>query len=294
MVFQTSLPTVPAGAEAVSLLGQPLTRPAISEDARQRMEQQLAVARAEYEAKPESVEAAVWVGRRLAYLGRYRDSIEWYSKALERHGASAKLLRHRGHRYLTIRALKLAKADFEAAARLLATTPDVVEPDGVPNARNTPISSLHSNVWYHLALVHFLLGDNKSALEASEHGMKVSGNPDRLVSQSYWQYLILRRLGRHDEAMRLLDPIRPDLDVIENHAYLRLLLAYKGELNPDVLAGEAKGDIEVPTIAFGLGAFALLEGDNGKARKHFERATAGASWPAFGFIASEAELARMR
>ena len=123
--------------------------------------------------------------------------------------------------------------------------------------------------------------------------MKVSGNPDRLVSQTYWRYLTLRRLGRDQEASQALAPITAELDLIENHSYLNLLLVYKGELSADSVMEEATGAIESPTTAFGLGAFFLLEGDSDRASEFFKRAIAGTAWPAFGFIAAEAELVRL-
>ena len=35
---------------------------------------------------------------------------------------------------------------------------------------------------------------------------------------------------RPEDAMAVLDPITPDMEIIENHAYHRLCLFYKGEL----------------------------------------------------------------
>ncbi len=291
IVFQT-LPKVAEGAEAMSLAGDPLDRPDFDPTTRKRLQADLDIALAAYEASPNDADAIVWVGRRLGYLGRYRDAIEWFSQKLDEQGPNAKFLRHRGHRYISIRAFDRAVADFEEASKLIEGTEDEVEPDGVPNARNTPISSLHSNIWYHLALARYLVGDFDGALSACDEGMKVSGNPDRLVSQTYWRYLTLRRLGRHEEASKALAAINADLDLIENHSYLKLLLVYKGDLSADSVMEEAAGAIESPTTAFGLGAFFMLEGDEDRATRFFNRATSGTSWPAFGFIAAEAELNR--
>lgn len=292
LALQT-LPKVQDGAEATSLFGVPLYKAALTGESRDRLQANLDDALADYEKRLNDIDAIVWVGRRLGYLGRYRDAIEWFSQNLDKHGPDAKLLRHRGHRYISIREFKLAVADFEEAAHLIEGTEDEVEPDGVPNERNQPISSLHSNVWYHLALAHYLLGNFEKALVACDRGMGVSGNPDRLVSQTYWRYLILRRLGRDEDAMEALKPINAELDLIENHSYLNLLLVYKGESSADSVMADATGAIESPTTAFGLGAFFQFEGDETRAKEFFERATSGTSWPAFGFIAAEAELERV-
>lgn len=291
--FPDQLPALAPGVEAISLRGTSLMRPDPSPDSRARLEADLARAREDYVRNPKSVDAAVWVGRRLAYLGRFREAIRHYSDALERFGAEPRLLRHRGHRYLTVRLIGPAIADFEMAGRLIIGKPDEIEQDGIPNARNQPISSLHSNIWYHLALARYLTGEWEPALRACDRGMKVSGNPDRMASQTYWRYLVLRRLDKEQEARQALNPIRADLDVVENHAYLRLLLVFRGDLEPGAALDLGTGANDEPTTAFGLGAHLLANGDRVRARALFERATAGRSWPAFGFLAAEAELARM-
>src|SRR5690606_8383587 len=90
-------------AEALSLLGQPLFAPAIDGDARRRMEAQLAEARAAYERQPNDADAIIWLGRRLAYLGYYRDAIEVFSEGIAKHPDDARFYRHRGHRFITTR-----------------------------------------------------------------------------------------------------------------------------------------------------------------------------------------------
>jgi hypothetical protein len=91
----------------------------------------------------------------------------------------------------------------------------------------------------------------------------------------------------------VLEPIRSDLDVIENHAYHRLLLMYKGELPPDALASaSASGALDDVTTAYGVGNWYLYNGDTTRARAMFQRIVASGNWAAFGGIAAEAELAR--
>ncbi|MHC5071708.1 MAG: tetratricopeptide repeat protein, partial [Planctomycetota bacterium] len=85
---------------------------------------------------PRDEERIIWYGRRLAYIGRYEEAIGVYSKGLAVHPDSPKLLRHRGHRYITLRRFADAIADLERAGQLIDTRPDEVEPDGIPNARN--------------------------------------------------------------------------------------------------------------------------------------------------------------
>ena len=87
--------------------------------------------------------------------------------------------------------------------------------------------------------------------------------------------------------------IAPDLEIIENEAYHKLLLLFNGSKTAEeLLATEAKAPTDPATIAYGVGMWQLLNGDADSATKRFEAAVAGENWPAFGFIAAEVELAR--
>ena len=288
----------PAGAqgpvEAVSLLGDSLRRPRIAAESEARMLAQLDSARRALAASPDSPDALIWLGRRTAYLGRFREAIAIFGDGIRQHPGDARFLRHRGHRYLSTRMLDAAVADFERAAALVRGQPDVVEPDGQPNARNIPTSTLQSNIWYHLGLAHYLKGDFERALTAYRECMAVSENPDMLVATSHWLYMTLRRLGRDAEAARVLEPITRDLAVIENVSYHRLLLLYKGVLPVDSLTAAAEGDaaLQDATAGYGVGNWHLYNGRRAEAEGVFRRIVATGPWAAFGFIAAEADLAR--
>src|SRR5690606_38564210 len=142
-----------------SLTYTPLSAPELEPETRARHEADLARAQAAYDATPENADSIIWLGRRLAYLGRYRDAIEVFSRGVALHPDDARMYRHRGHRYITVRKLNDAIRDLERAAELTRNLPDEVEPDGAPNRYNIPTSTLQSNIWYHLALAHYLKHD---------------------------------------------------------------------------------------------------------------------------------------
>jgi len=52
--------------------------------------------------------------------------------------------------------------------------------------------------------------------------------------------------------------------------------------------------VQASTLAYGLGNWYLVRGDKAQARAWFERSIKAGGWPAFGFIASEAELRRLK
>jgi tetratricopeptide (TPR) repeat protein len=286
---------LPQGVEAVSFLGDTLRAFPLSAEVRTRYEQQLADAKRAYDHTPTNADSIVWYGRRLGYLGRIRESIDVYTRGIALYPNDPWLYRHRGHRYITVRELDHAIADLERAASLVEGKPDIVEPDGQPNARNNPIGTLHSNIAYHLALAHYLKGNYERALPIYRRELAEAKNDDRRVSTAHWLYMSLRRLHRDAEAAQVLVPITRSLDVIENGAYHRLLLMYKGELPPDsVLSAGPTGEMSVTdaTAAYGVGNWHFYNGRRPEAERIFRRIIAGGQWGAFGYIAAEVELAK--
>lgn len=280
--------------EATSLSGKPLISLPPAGETKARLEADLAKAQADFDNDPASADAAIWLGRRLAYLGRFRDAIETYTKGIAKHPEEPRLYRHRGHRYITIRKFDLAVADLTKASQLIAGKPDEIEPDGAPNPKGIPRSTLQSNIWYHLGLAHYLKGQFDRALEAYRSGMRVSRvNDDMLVATSDWLYMTLRRLKRDDEARAALEPIKAQMDVIENMAYHARLLMYKGQRTPEsVLNLNTADDVQIATQGYGVGNWYLVNGDRAKAKEIFDRVLAGRAWTAFGFIAAEADTQR--
>lgn len=274
--------------EAVSLLGKSLYSPEPSEDA---MEKYIS-AKEKYEKNPDSIDSLIWYGRRTAYLGRYREAISIFTNGISRFPSDARLYRHRGHRYITLRKFNSAVDDLEKASALITGKEDEVEPDGLPNARNTPVSSLHTNIWYHLALAYYLQNDLENALRTQGMGIEASMNDDMLTAFLHWHYMTLRRLGREKKALEALNSIHQGMDVIENMAYLNLCLFYKGEMKREELLNSKYSSIMNDAAAYGVGNWYLYNGEREKAREIYKKLLSGAGWPSFGYIAAEADYAR--
>ena len=281
--------------EATSLLGKPLVPAPIAPEARKTLEEHLKQAEIVYGRNPDDPDATIWLGRRIAYLGRYRDAIETFSEGIEKHPDDARLYRHRGHRYITVREFPKAIADLTKAAQLVAGKPDEVEPDGQPNARNIPTSTLQSNIYYHLGLAHYLSGDFARAADAYVQCMKVSKNNDMLVATTYWAYLTQLRLGKASEAAALLAPITSGMEIIENASYYRLLRMFKGDVTPESLQEPGAAGLDVVTTRYGIAAWHLANGRRDAALSFLIGIVDGfpQQWPAFGYVAAEADLARL-
>jgi tetratricopeptide (TPR) repeat protein len=280
--------------EATSLAGQPLFIPATIPN-REKLEADLAQAEQTLAANPKDPEALIWVGRRQGYLWRFQDAIATFTKGIERHPDNPKFYRHRGHRYISVRRFANAQADFEKAVSLVKGRPDEIEPDGAPNPTGKPRSTLQFNIWYHLGLAHYLQGQFDRAYDAYVECMKVSNNDDSIVATSDWMWMTLMRLGRNAEAAKVLDRITPKMEILENGSYHRRLLMYKGVEKPEALLDTTKADATtIATQGYGVGNYYAVTGDPAKAREVFRQVTSGEGWNAFGFIAAEADLKRMK
>src|SRR5690606_14141676 len=266
--------------------------PAMPDEVRLEYSRNLEIAAHRYVMEP-SAENLIWYARRKGYLGHYKDAIEALTIGMEKHPGNPRLYRHRGHRYLTLRCLDDAIKDFEEAARLVKGKADEVEPDGLPNAKGIPTSTLQSNIWYHLGLAYYLKRDYAYALRAYDEAQKVSTNPDMKVATSYWHYMTLRRMGRRDEAEKVLEPFAGDVEVIENTDYLKLIRLNRGEARAEDLLSTIKGDADTlgsASLGYGIGNYFLFNGDREKAMTVFQKIVEGNQWASFGYIAAEFEL----
>lgn len=278
--------------EATSLLGKPLFSPAPAEAARARMEADLAGARDALAKSPNDADALIWVGRRTAYLGRYREAIRIFSDGVAKFPNDARFLRHRGHRYITVREFDRAIADLGRARTLVAGKPDQIEPDGQPNARNVPLTTLGSNIRYHLALAYYLKGDFAKAEPVWREAADSVGNADNLVSATHWLYLTLRRLGRRADADKALARITTDLEVIENMSYHSLLLLYRGDRTEAAVLNAAGEGAAGSAVRYGVSAWHAVNGRHSEAERMWRELVALPEWAPFGVIAAEAELTR--
>lgn len=277
---------VPAEAQAMSFLGEPLYPAKPSE----RLLNNLAETKAKYDQNPDDVINIIWYGRRVAYTGDYRRAIEIYSDGIKKFPNEARLYRHRGHRYISVREIDRAVADYEMAAELIKGTEDKIEPDGAPNPQGIYLTSTHSNIYYHLGLSYFLRREWQKSYDAFKMGQDIDLNDDNIVSAGHWMYMNLRRLGKEEEAKASLHNIKEDMEIIENMSYHNLTLMYKGIIPAEQLTDVDPNDPSGAAIAFGVANWFLYNGDEERAYDLMERFMDTSAWSAFGFIAAEKEL----
>lgn len=294
------VPSAPAQPEAYTLDGKPLFPSPESETSLRKKDSLLRIAQQNYQMDTTNLDNIIWLGRRTAYLSRFQEAIAIYTKGLEKHPNAPELYRHRGHRYLSMRQFDLAIADLEKAAAFAKDRDIEIEPDGIPNKIDKPLSTLQFNIWYHWALAYYLKGDFAKAASIYEACMAYSTNPDLITATSDWLYMTYRRLGKKAAASRVLENIKPGMEIIENESYYNRLMMYKGLKKPAELlnleAPPTHTDVLLNTVTqgYGVGNWYLYNGDTTKAIEIFQKVTATDYWIAFGYIAAEAELVRMK
>jgi tetratricopeptide (TPR) repeat protein len=290
---RNELPPVPEGIQGYSLLGDTLETPEITPEIFDEQNQKLVEAVTEYRTDPENAEAVIWLGRRTAYLGQYREAVRIFTEGVYKFPEDPRVYRHRGHRYITLRQFDLAIEDFVQAKQLMRSMPDQVEQDGLPNELNQPTSTLKSNVFYHKGLAHYLKGEFDLAIAEYEASLQLDLTNDMRIALLYWYYMALKRSGNDLKAGEIIEPVTSDIELIENDAYLNLLLVFKGVFDSNRLMETSEDALENATLGYGIGNWHYINGREERAISIWENIYQTNEWPAFGYIASEAELARL-
>ncbi len=286
---------LPKEPETFSLFGDPLYKTPLRPEIMDKQKKLYDEALKNWEEAPDNADNIIWLGRRTAYLGRFRESIAIYSRGIEKHPDDPRMYRHRGHRFISLRFFDQAIDDLENATKLIEGNPDEVEPDGIPNEKGVPVSSLHFNIWYHLGLAFYLKGEFKKAIRGYKKCMQVSEIDDKVIATAHWQYMTLRRLSMEKEAEKVLERIKGDMDVIENYHYHKCLLMYKGAISAENLLKEARdlGDLGMVTIGYGVANWHNYNDNTEKAVEILREIINVEGWAGFGYIAAESDLYNM-
>jgi len=234
------------------------------------------IARAALEASPRSITRIIDLGVAQSGARQFREAIATFTRGLLIEPNNALLLRWRGHRYLSVRDFDRAHADL---------------------TRGGQIDPTIYGIWYHLGVVQYLRGDFADAAASFAKAQPIAPDAGELQGSIDWLWMSLSRAGRGDEAKAMLDrklDQRADFKPVIN-AYTRRLQLYRGEIVPGAVVTNADTDeVQIATLAYGLGNWYLVRGDKAEARKWFERSVQSGGWPGFGFIVAEEELRRLR
>lgn len=178
--------------------------------------------------------AELWFqrGMELANVRLMREAIQSFSQAINLDPTCGIYYRWRGHRHLNIGEIEEACADLVVASRLI--------PD-------------NWDVWYHLGLVQYLLGNYELAELAYKKCAKAPTERwSNCICRTNWIYLTLMMQGKKDEALAALHAISDDTTTEDyNKSYLAMLNFYKGRISEEeMLKLPAKDDPEYEEMVF--------------------------------------------
>ncbi len=230
------------------------------------------------------------IGKQLVATARYKEAVENYTEGLKKFSNSFKILRYRGHRYLTLRKLDLVVTDLLKARDLIKSQPDVWDFDAKGNKTDT----YQHQIEYHLGVYYFLKENYKQAVEAFEKSLKDAHEGNEIVGTTDWLYNSYQRNDQTKEAEKLLTTITPNFKADQLQAYFRRILLYKRLIKPNELGDETmapeKMSIQDVTKLYGLANWYGFQGDKAKAKVLYSKIVLSSSWPAFAYLASELEL----
>ena len=269
--------------ETITLFGDTLISPVIKEG---KSLDEFKSAQKIYFNNEDNSESLIWYGRRAAYLGYYQKSIDLYSEGIKKYPDDARFYRHRGHRYISTRQYDKAIKDFRKAIGLIYEKVDQIEPDGLPNKKNIPLTTLNGNIWYHIGLAYYLTNDMNNALKAFSNRSVSHKYDDNIVSSAHWLYMINRRLGDIEGADRIIDKVNSEMDIIENMSYHQSCLFYKGELKESEIVID---DVALYSLA---NWYMYQKNDTLNAKKYYQKLLKNGNPYSFAFIAGESDWIR--
>ncbi|GHN01231.1 hypothetical protein WSM22_27200 [Cytophagales bacterium WSM2-2] len=276
-----------ANAQATSLSGKPLFSPPPSAKVLAKSDSIINTINSK---KNLSEDDYVEIGRQLVATARYKEAVDNYTAGLIKFPSSYKLLRHRGHRYLTLRRLDLTVADLLKARDLIKAQPDVWEFD----AEGKKTDTYQHQIEYHLGVYYFLKGSYQPAVAAFEKSLAQAHDSKEIVGTTDWLYNSYMRNNQKSEASKLLTTIPPDYKTDQEQAYFKRVMLYKGVIKPNELLDESipsdKLSIQDVTKMYGLANWYDFNGDKQKAKELYSKIVQTTAWPAFAYLASETEL----
>lgn len=261
-------------------------------------------------------------GRLAGQLGYHEDAVRLFTEGLDKYPDEPRLLRHRGHRFITLRRFGDARSDLQRAAELTSgwadehefygpeTKDDIyqvilgntealryqrvpVNPQTISETKHLYKATLLSSIYYHLALSHYLLGEFDKAVENYNETIRVATDDEIRLAASDWRYMSLRRLGRDDEAKATLSQLKTTGGAFKDSYYYKRWRMYLGELQPqDLIDPKDPNKTAIATQGYGVGNWYLYNGNRDEARRIFQLVLDYGSRDAFGYITSEVELQR--
>lgn len=261
----------------------------------------VAEAKAAYESNL-TIDSATWYGRLLGYQGLMREAIQVYTQGLKKYPDSAKLLRHRAHRYFNLREFDKSIEDGLRSAALYKNRPlerEKLGPEYFPSTADV----VQFYLYYHLGQAYLAKQNYSEAAKWFDQARQVAVGVEEassVTAATYWQYLSLARGHQFDDAKALLDGYTMNLadlkDNIESNNYYDGLQLFRNVRDPatffdDKDTGKAfsTADAIIGSTSYSLASYHIIRGRVPEAKEHLRRAIKIPTWSFFARVQAEAE-----
>lgn len=209
---------------------------------KQWFDDDLSTAQTVFDSAPYEESSYSWLGRRYGYMGNYAKAIEIFTDGMRLFPDSYRLYRYRG--YFLIRNYQYDQgiADFKKAEELIANDDVTPVQQGIPGKSNFSPSTFKRNIYYYLAEASMATGDYNTVLDYMDKAVETNqlkNEDDFLVSTSFYKYMALRKLGRHDDAAALIKNIPNNLNTIEKANYHEAVKFLQGRYSKERFMGRA-------------------------------------------------------
>lgn len=249
-----------------------------------------------------TIDSATWYGRLLGYKGRHRKAIEVLTAGLERYPDSAKLLRHRAHRYFSLREFDNSIEDGLRAAELFEGAFLEREKPGPDYFPGDP-DIVQFYTYYHLGQALFATRQFTRAGNWFDRARQVSmAHEDHsgVTSSIYWLYLCRMRSGAIAEAKALIRSYHLTLDDLrdstEAHSYFDGIQVFKRHRSPDSFLAPSqlesisdRPDLIAASNAYTVANYYLNHARPELAKPYLKKALEVETWALFARIQAEAD-----
>lgn len=202
----------------------------------------LEVANIVFNSAPLKESSYSWRGRREGFLGNYAKSIEIFTEGMSLFPDSYALYRYRGYHLVRNYQFEEGIADLRRAEDLIENVDVAPAQDGIPGKSNFSPSTFKRNIYYYLAQSSMATGDYVTVIEYMDKAVaanELADEDDFLVSTSFYKYMAMRKLGRHEEAEEMIKEIPRGLNIIANIEYYEAIRFLQGRYTRDRFVGRA-------------------------------------------------------
>ena len=232
---------------------------------------------------PNNLDLLLEKGAKLEGLRRFQEAIALYTHSLNLNPNTTEILKRRGQRYISIRYWDKAIEDLTQAG----IYHNFIK---VNNLKYT--DNLNWAIWYYLGMCYYFKAEFEMALDVFQKSYEYSADNVSLLASINWVYNCHRRLGRDEEAQKIVAPIQEGMGYSGN--YYKCILVYNGSKSQaETIDFETAGGFELCTVGYGMGNLQFVNGNREAAIEIFNKIVKDDAWQANGFMAAEAELSRI-